>query len=267
MGTENNISIIDGKVVGIPDDYMQEYDGGCKYSHRECCAQLVDKSVRYIVVQPEKNMSSKMDVMYMIPGLGGNAREWVNYGACSILHRLTDEKVVKEMVCIIPYIEDCKGIAKQEVFHNFDTTLIQLVDYIKNRSEIKDQILKESQNTHIVGLSYGAKTSLYIGYKYPDVFGNVGSFGASPGLLDVIDDKGHLVEKGWIQPTSQYNYALNQYVFISKGVNDGVVGLFPEFYDSILLKHGCPHIFCYTDGAHDREGMSKGLYTYLIKKI
>src|SRR5215212_11222216 len=140
-----------------------------------------------IYTPPGYSKSKKYPVLYLLHGIGGDEKEWLNEGTPQIiLDNLYAENKLQPMIVVMPNgraIKDDRSggniMAPEKVqgFANFEKDLLNdLIPYIeKNFPALKDR-----EHRAIAGLSMGGGQSLNFGLGNLDEFAWVGGFSSAP---------------------------------------------------------------------------------------
>jgi len=140
-----------------------------------------------IYTPPGYDKKKKYPVLYLLHGIGGDEKEWLNGGHPEvILDNLYSEGKVQPMIVVMPNgraIKDDRAggnmMAPEKVqgFATFEKDLLNdLIPYIeKNFPALKDR-----ENRAIAGLSMGGGQSLNFGLGNLDKFAWIGGFSSAP---------------------------------------------------------------------------------------
>ena len=209
-----------------------------------------------VYLPPKFDASRKYPVLYLLHGIGGDEREWLQGVPNVILDNLIADGKAAEMIIVMP-----NGRAQEndraegnvyagfQAFANFEYDLIDdLIPFIEG----KYNVYVDKMHRAIAGLSMGGGQSLNFGLAHMDVFAYVGGFSSAPNTKTpeaLIPD----VEK---------TKAENTLLWMVCGSKDGLM------YNSSRLKafcdeHGVPCTLVeYPDGQHDFVVWKYGLYNY-----
>ena len=209
-----------------------------------------------VYLPPKFDAAKKYPVLYLLHGIGGDEREWLQGVPNVILDNLIADGKAVDMIIVMP-----NGRAQEndraegnvyagfQAFANFEYDLIDdLIPFIEG----KYNVYGDKMHRAIAGLSMGGGQSLNFGLAHMDVFAYVGGFSSAPNTKTpevLIPD----VEK---------TKAENTLLWMVCGSKDGLM------YNSSRLKafcdeHGVPCTLVeYPDGQHDFVVWKYGLYNY-----
>lgn len=211
-----------------------------------------------IYTPPGFSKEKKYPVLYLLHGIGGDEKEWLN-GANpqAILDNLYAENKLEPMLVVMPNgraMEDDRAQGnifspdKIAAFKRFEHDLLyDLIPYIEENYPV----LKEPTNRAIAGLSMGGGQSLNFGLGNLDTFAWVGSFSAAPNTKQpelLLPDLAQAEEK-------------LELLFISCGHNDDLLPVSQRTHD-YLFQNGVPHIYYLEPGDHDFKVWKNGLYMF-----
>ncbi|MBQ5996252.1 MAG: esterase family protein [Bacteroidales bacterium] len=209
-----------------------------------------------VYLPPKYDASKKYPVLYLLHGIGGDEREWLQGVPNVILDNLIADGKAAEMIIVMP-----NGRAQQndraeghvyagfQAFANFEYDLIKdLVPFIEGKYSVS----ADKMHRAVAGLSMGGGQSLNFGLAHMDVFAYVGGFSSAPNtnppevlIPDVAKTK-----------------AENKLLWMVCGSRDGLM------YNSSRLKAFCDEkgIPCtlieYPEGQHDFVVWKYGLYNF-----
>ena len=140
-----------------------------------------------IYLPPNYSKKKKYPVLYLLHGIGGDEKEWLNGGSPQIiLDNLYAENKIEPMIVVMPNgraMKDDRAVgnifdsAKVQAFANFEKDLLNdLIPYIqKNYAVYTDR-----EHRAIAGLSMGGGQSLNFGLGNLDKFAWIGGFSSAP---------------------------------------------------------------------------------------
>lgn len=217
-------------------------------------------SIRKALVYRPPGFSSnkKYPVLYLLHGIGGDEKEWLNGGLPQIiLDNLFAEGKIKPMIVVMPNgraIKDdrAKGniMAPEKVqgFANFEKDLLtDLIPFIEKTYPT----LTDSENRAIAGLSMGGGQSLNFGLGNLDKFAWVGGFSSAPNtkLPEIL------------VPNPEEAKKKLKLLWISCGDKDGLI-TFSKRTHEYLLQNNVTHIYYIEPGGHDFKVWKNGLYMF-----
>lgn len=211
-----------------------------------------------IYTPPGFSKKKKYPVLYLLHGIGGDEKEWLNGGKPQvILDNLYADKKIEPMIVVMPngraMKDDRAGgnifdSAKVQAFATFEKDLLHdLIPYI----EKKYPVLTDRENRAIAGLSMGGGQSLNFGLGNLDKFAWVGGFSSAPNTKkpeELISDP----------EAARNNLKL---LWISCGDNDGLIS-FSKRTHNYLFEKNVPHIYYIEPGGHDFKVWKNGLYMF-----
>ena len=211
-----------------------------------------------IYTPPDYSKKKKYPVLYLLHGIGGDEKEWLNGGHPEIiLDNLYAENKIEPMIVVMPNgraMKDDRAAgnifdsAKVQAFATFEQDLLNdLVPYI----EKSFPIIKDRESRAIAGLSMGGGQSLNFGLGNLDKFAWIGGFSSAPNtkrpeeLLPNPDEAKKKIKLLWI----------------SCGDADGLITFSKRTHDYLYQK-GVPHIYYIEPGGHDFKVWKNGLYMF-----
>ena len=211
-----------------------------------------------IYTPPAFSTKKKYPVLYLLHGIGGDEKEWLNGGKPQvILDNLYAENKIKPMIVVMPNgraMKDDRAIGnifdsvKVQAFGTFEKDLLNdLIPFI----EKKYAVLKDRESRAIAGLSMGGGQSLNFGLGNLDRFAWVGGFSSAPNTKkpeELVPD-----------PEAAKNKL--KLLWISCGDNDGLISFSKRTHDYLYEKN-VPHIYYIEPGVHDFKVWKNGLYMF-----
>ena len=211
-----------------------------------------------IYTPPGFSKKEKYPVLYLLHGIGGDEKEWLNGGNPQvILDNLYAEDKLEPMIVVMPNgraMEDDRAGGnifapeKVEAFATFEQDLLNdLIPFV----EKKYPVLADREHRAIAGLSMGGGQSLNFGLGNLDMFAWVGGFSSAPNTLptqELLPDPEEAKEK-------------LKLLWISCGVDDGLI-TFSQRTHEYLFQHDVPHIYYLEPGGHDFKVWKNGLYMF-----
>jgi len=211
-----------------------------------------------IYTPPGYSKNKKYPVLYLLHGIGGDDKEWLNGGHPEIiLDNLYAQGKVEPMIIVMPNgraMKDDRATGnifapdKVEAFATFEKDLLNdLIPYIQKHYPVYD----DREHRAIAGLSMGGGQSLNFGLGNLDKFAWVGAFSAAPNTK--------LPEQLLPDPEKARNEL--KLLWISCGASDGLIGFSQRTHD-YLVKNNVPHIYYIEPGVHDFKVWKNGLYMF-----
>ena len=238
----------DQERAGIPHGTLETVE------YKSTTVGTVRKATVYL--PPKFDAAKKYPVLYLLHGIGGDEREWLQGVPNVILDNLIADGKAAEMIIVMP-----NGRAQEndraegnvyagfQAFANFEFDLIDdLIPFIEG----KFNVYGDKMHRAVAGLSMGGGQSLNFGLAHMDVFAYIGGFSSAPNTKmpeELIPD----VEK---------TKAENTLLWMVCGNQDNLM------YNSARLKafcdgHGVPcTLIEYPGGKHDFVVWKYGLYNF-----
>lgn len=217
-------------------------------------------SVRKVTVYtpPGFNTKKKYPVLYLLHGIGGDEKEWLNGGNPQIiLDNLYAEGKTEPMIVVMPNGRAMKDDSasgnimapdKVQAFSVFEQDLLKdLIPFI----EKKYPVLKGREHRAIAGLSMGGGQSLNFGLGNLDKFAWVGAFSAAPNTKAPEE----------LLPNPEEAKKKLKLLWISCGDNDWLLINSKRTHD-YLYKNNVPHVYYLEPGVHDFKVWKNGLYMF-----
>ncbi len=211
-----------------------------------------------VYTPPGFSKSKKYPVLYLLHGIGGDEKEWLNGGKPQvILDNLYAANKLQPMIVIMPNgraMKDDRAIgnvfdsAKVQAFATFEKDLLNdLIPYV----EKSFPVLKDREHRAIAGLSMGGGQSLNFGLGNLDKFAWVGGFSSAPNTKKPEE----------LVPNPEEAKNKLKLLWISCGDNDGLISFSKRTHD-YLAEKGVPHIYYIEPGVHDFKVWKNGLYMF-----
>lgn len=211
-----------------------------------------------IYTPPGYSKKNKYPVLYLLHGIGGDEKEWLNGGSPQvILDNLYAEGKLVPMIVVMPNgraMKDDRATGnimapdKVQAFATFEQDLLNdLIPYI----EKKFPVYTDREHRAIAGLSMGGGQSLNFGLGNLDKFAWVGGFSSAPNTKAPEQ----------LVPDPEKAKQMLQLLWISCGDADGLIGFSKRTHD-YLVKNNVPHIYYIEPGVHDFKVWKNGLYMF-----
>jgi enterochelin esterase-like enzyme len=211
-----------------------------------------------IYTPPGFSKKKKYPVLYLLHGLGGDEKEWLNGGKPQlILDNLYAEGKIEPMIVVMPNgraMKDDRATGnimapdKVQAFATFENDLLNdLIPFI----EKKYPVLANREHRAIAGLSMGGGQSLNLGLGNLDKFAWVGGFSSAPNTKkpeELVPDPAKVKQQ-------------LKLLFISCGDNDRLITFSKRTHD-YLYENNVPHIYYVEPGVHDFKVWKNGLYMF-----
>ncbi len=211
-----------------------------------------------VYTPPSYSRSRKLPVLYLLHGIGGDEKEWLNGGKPQvILDNLYADGKIEPMIVVMPNGRAMKDDRvgdnmmapdRVEAFATFEKDLLNdLIPFIEKRYPV----IKDREHRAIAGLSMGGGQSLNFGLGNPDRFAWVGGFSSAPNTKPPEQ----------LVPDPEYARKNLKVLWISCGDNDGLISFSRRTHD-YLVANGVPHIYYIEPGVHDFKVWKNSLYMF-----
>lgn len=211
-----------------------------------------------IYTPPGFSKKKKYAVLYLLHGIGGDEKEWLNGGKPQlILDNLYAEHKIEPMIVVLPNgraMEDDRAIGnimapdKVQAFATFEKDLLNdLIPFIEKQYPV----LSDREHRAIAGLSMGGGQSLNFGLGNLDKFAWVGGFSSAPNTK--------MPEE--LVPDPEAAKKELRLLWISCGASDRLITYSKRTHD-YLKEKGVPHIYYIEPGVHDFKVWKNGLYMF-----
>ena len=222
-------------------------------------SKTVDTIRRTLIYTPPGfSKKKKYPVLYLLHGIGGDEKEWLNGGKPQvILDNLYAEGKIEPMIIVMPNGRAMKNDRaggnimapdRVQAFATFEKDLLNdLIPFI----EKKYPVLTDREHRAIAGLSMGGGQSLNFGLGNPDKFAWVGGFSSAPNTKPPQE----------LVPNPDETKKQLKLLWISCGDNDGLISFSKRTHD-YLRQHDVPHIYYIEPGGHDFKVWKNGLYMF-----
>lgn len=211
-----------------------------------------------VYTPPGFSKNKKYPVLYLLHGIGGDEKEWLNGGSPQvILDNLYSEGKIEPMIVVMPNGRAMKDDSatgnimapdKVQAFSTFEKDLLNdLIPFI----EKKYSTLKDRDHRAIAGLSMGGGQSLNFGLGNLDKFAWIGGFSSAPNTKMPQE----------LVPNPEEAKKKLKLLWISCGDNDWLISNSKRTHD-YLYKNDVPHIYYIEPGVHDFKVWKNGLYMF-----
>ena len=211
-----------------------------------------------IYTPPGYSKKNKYPVLYLLHGIGGDEKEWLNGGNPQvILDNLYAQGKIEPMIVVMPNGRAMKNDRatgnimapdKVQAFATFEKDLLNdLIPFI----EKKYSVIADREHRAIAGLSMGGGQSLNFGLGNLDKFAWIGGFSSAPNTkppAELVPDVNAAREK-------------IKLLFISCGASDGLISFSKRTHD-YLQQNNVPHIYFIEPGVHDFKVWKNGLFMF-----
>ncbi|MGN6267170.1 MAG: alpha/beta hydrolase-fold protein [Ginsengibacter sp.] len=211
-----------------------------------------------IYTPPGYSKKKKYPVLYLLHGIGGDDKEWLNGGHPEvILDNLYAEGKVEPMIVIMPNGRAMKNDSatgnifapdKMQAFATFEKDLLNdLIPYVQKHYPV----YTDREHRAIAGLSMGGGQSLNFGLGNLDKFAWIGAFSAAPNTK---------TPEQLVPDPAKARQEL-KLLWISCGASDGLINFSQRTHD-YLVKNNVPHIYYIEPGVHEFKVWKNGLYMF-----
>jgi len=211
-----------------------------------------------IYTPPGFSKKNKYSVLYLLHGIGGDEKEWLNGGKPQvILDNLNAQNKLEPMIVVMPngraMKDDRAGgnvfdSARVQAFATFEKDLLNdLIPFI----EKKYPVYTDREHRAVAGLSMGGGQSLNFGLGNLDKFAWIGAFSAAPNTK---------LPQQLVPDAAKAKQQL-KLLWISCGDADGLISFSKRTHDYLMV-HDVPHIYYIEPGVHDFKVWKNGLYMF-----
>ncbi|MEX2601738.1 MAG: alpha/beta hydrolase-fold protein [Balneolaceae bacterium] len=211
-----------------------------------------------IYTPPGYSTENRYPVLYLLHGIGGDEREWLDNATPEIiLDNLYAEGKLEPMIVVMPngraMVDDSPGeniFAPDRVaaFATFEQDLINdLIPFIENEYPV----LTDRENRALAGLSMGGGQSLNFGLANLDLFSWVGGFSSAPNTK---------APEELLPNPEEARESLNL-LWISCGDEDNLMNISRRTHE-YMAENNVPHIFYVEPGGHTFEVWQNDLYIF-----
>ncbi|MDP2883603.1 MAG: alpha/beta hydrolase-fold protein [Ignavibacteria bacterium] len=211
-----------------------------------------------IYTPPGYSKDKTYSVLYLLHGIGGDEKEWLNGGHPQvILDNLYAEKKIEPMIVVLPNgraMKDDRAVGnifdstKVQAFSTFERDLLDdLIPFIEKTYPV----FKDREHRAIAGLSMGGGQSLNFGLGNLDEFAWVGGFSSAPNTK----------KPELLVPNPDEARRKLKLLWISCGDDDNLI-IFSQRTHDYLEAKTVPHIFYVEPGVHDFKVWKNDLYMF-----
>ena len=202
--------------------------------------------------------TKKYPVLYLLHGIGGDEKEWLNGGKPQVIFdNLYASGKLEPMLVVMPNGRAMKDdratgniMAPEKVaaFANFEKDLLlDLIPYVEKNYNV----FKDRNHRALAGLSMGGGQSLNFGLGNLDTFAWVGGFSSAPNTKVPAE----------LLPDPAKAKAMLKLLCISCGDNDRLLN-FSQRTHEYLADKKVPHIYYIEPGVHDFKVWKNDLYLF-----
>lgn len=211
-----------------------------------------------VYTPPGFSKKTKYSVLYLLHGIGGDAKEWYTNGSPQvILDNLYAKGKLEPMIVVMPNgraMKDDRAAgnifdsAKVAAFANFEKDLLKdVIPYIEKNYPV----IQNRENRAIAGLSMGGGQSLNFGLGNLDQFAWVGGFSSAPNTKSPEE----------LVPNPVETKEKLKLLWISCGDQDNLIRISQGLHE-YLNRNEVPHIYYIEPGHHDFKAWKNSLYLF-----
>jgi enterochelin esterase-like enzyme len=212
-----------------------------------------------VYTPPGFSANEKYPVLYLLHGIGGDEKEWLNGGQPQvILDNLYADKKTGPMIVVMPNGRAMKDDRaggnimapdKVQAFATFEKDLLDdLIPFVEKNYPVNN----DREHRAIAGLSMGGGQSLNFGLGNLDKFAWVGGFSSAPNTKAPEE----------LVPNPDEAKKQLKLLFISCGDQDNLIRFSSRTHD-YLQSNQVPHIYQIIPGGHhDFKVWKDGLYNF-----
>lgn len=211
-----------------------------------------------IYFPPGYQKTKKYPVLYLLHGIGGDEKEWLNGGKPQVIFdNLYAAGKLEPMLVVMPNGRAMKDdratgniMAPEKVaaFATFEKDLLQdLIPYVEKNYPV----FKDREHRALAGLSMGGGQSLNFGLGNLDTFAWVGGFSSAPNTKVPAE----------LLPDPAKAKTMLKLLWISCGDNDRLLN-FSQRTHEYLVEKNVPHIYYVEPGVHDFKVWKNDLYLF-----
>lgn len=211
-----------------------------------------------IYTPPGFSKKTKYPVLYLLHGIGGDKKEWLNGGKPQlILDNLYAASKLQPMIVVMPNgraMKDDRAVGnifdkeKVDAFAAFEKDLLNdLIPFVEKTYPV----LADREHRAIAGLSMGGGQSLNFGLGNLDKFAWVGGFSSAPNTKTPEE----------LVPNPDEARKKLKLLWISCGDKDGLIS-FSRRTHEYLVRTNVSHIYYIEPGVHDFKVWKNGLYMF-----
>jgi enterochelin esterase-like enzyme len=208
-----------------------------------------------VYTPPGYKADTRHPVLYLLHGIGGTEREWLDSGAVNVvLDNLYADNKIMPMLVVMPNgraqaNDRAEGnvFASAPAFGEFDKDLLgSIIPFIEG----KYKVYGDKEHRALAGLSMGGGQTLNFGLGNVDKFGWIGAFSSAPNTFPPAK----LVP----EPDQAKKLKL---LFVSCGDQDGLMRI-SQGVHGYLKEKGVPHVWHVDSGGHTWPVWKNDLYHF-----
>jgi enterochelin esterase-like enzyme len=211
-----------------------------------------------IYTPPGYTKDKRYPVFYLLHGIGGDEKEWLNGGKPQVIFdNLYADKKMEPVIIVMPNgraMRDDRSVgnifdsAKVQAFATFEKDLLNdLIPFIEKNYPV----YKDREHRALAGFSMGGGQSLNFGLGNLDKFAWIGGFSSAPNTKKPEE----------LVPDPEEAKKRLRLLWISCGDNDRLISFSQRTHDYLKEKN-VPHIYYIEPGVHDFKVWKNDLYMF-----
>lgn len=211
-----------------------------------------------IYTPPGYSPDNRYPVLYLLHGIGGDEKEWLNGSPQQIMDRLYADAKANPMIIVMPNgraMADDRATGnifaqdKVEAFARFEQDLLNdLIPYIESHYPV----ISTRESRAIAGLSMGGGQSLNFGLGNPGTFAWIGAFSPAPNTRrpeELLKGEGNGIERPKL-------------IWISCGNQDNLINISNRTHE-YFKQQGIAYSYIADEGGHDFKFWKASLYHFV----
>jgi enterochelin esterase-like enzyme len=215
-----------------------------------------------VYLPPGYSADKKYPVLYLLHGIGGDPKEWLNVGSPNVTldNLIADGKAVP-MIVVLPngraLADDSPGqnVFTPEKVAGFAAFERDLLEFLIPAVQAKYSTLNDREHRALAGLSMGGGQTLNFGFAHLDTFAWLGAFSSAPNTKPPEQ----------LVPDPAAAKAQLKLLYLSCGNKDGLIN-FSQGVHRYLKEHDVPHLWNVDDHGHDGATWGSNFY-YFAQRI
>lgn len=215
-----------------------------------------------VILPANYEEGQRYPVLYLLHGLGGSHRTWLNKDVDVIISNLIYFYDMAPMIIVLPNSEvneqeNADGLELDEKAAVYDKTEEDLMQCLKPYIEEHFPVRTGRENTAIAGNSMGGRNTMNVAFHHPDQFGYVGVFSCASVLDNPAGPSFHPLVKEEELAGKEFEVFM-----LMVGKQDDVCGWVTYDLHERLEKHGVEHIFYEVEGGHNTYVWQNAIYNF-----
>lgn len=201
-------------------------------------------------------------VLYLLHGLGGSHRTWVNKDADIIISNLIYFYGATPMIIVLPNSEvnekeNADDLELSDRVLAYDKTEEDFINYLKPYIEENFPVKTGRLNTAIAGNSMGGRNTMNIAFHHSEMFGYVGVFSCASVMDNPTGPSFHPLVKDVELDGKKFEFFM-----LMVGKQDDVCGWVTYDLHDRLIAHGVEHLFYEVEGGHNTYVWQNAIYNF-----